>query len=1261
MAFTTYRESQGINTSIPSPDVKPPSQGGFVTWRESSGATNSEEEKRRKLKEFIAKQRKEREAKGIKLGFSKAPEVRNKDNSISTIRTISINEDGKEILIPTVRNGLNRIMTNQEAIDYYHKTGINFGKFNTIKEANKKAEELHRQEEQRLIRLGVLKPKLTFKPTKKAATEAIKSTFTEVLPDIIRGGVDVLTIVPREAASMFVLFGQGVTGLATGETPPPIVIPKTKLTPEFKLGFDEGHFNEKITKEAAGRAFEVASMKGGSKTITQFGFKSYLANLFPSAKTLFMFGLGGALKQNTTVGQAINEGFKSAALAPIGVAWGNKLTGQPFFGKRPPKGVPEDIPKAERIPKTERGTKIEVREEKVPIPEESNILRSQPTLYENLRSKEIKDLADLHIGDQVFVPSDVTMGRLKVADIRYGKEAGKIKVIKPERELNVKITKKKFGKIRDVELDTIKKSEVDADSIQFSEVKRVPIKDVTVKQFDEKIVAEKVADVLSGKEIEPIVVDGKRVVDGNHTVIALKQLGIEEIPVVFLDSMADVPAQRDSTRYKKFSNVKTDIPTTKLVKEVVLVDPVGNSFTVGLESLKDFKIIQKDSIIKINVRGVPSESKPVMTAKGLFELADDLIVSEDVSVTGKDAISQTKKGMVQTFYEALGGRSRGEIVKRYGEDGAKLVDEISTAISRPPVVAGMINETIRLQGEAYKFTNTEILEIGEVIEGVRFPTNSRVMEGASFLRNIMDMFKVIRQHQNPKFKGLPNYMPHDAQIAKLTDPQIAGEIATGMVRRGDVKTIEDASLMIQDYVEAFNGKGRGDRTKKWLIDSGQAANVTEASAILHQYMDRSRAGNHFRFFEKREAFLPFYDPNPFRVIPDYVEGATQFLYNVERFGERNKKLWQLVDNIDKVSMDNETAATIVDMFLTPHKFDSKFERIGKFLRGVQVVEKMSLSAVPNAFQGITGNAMTSKLKDVFGARSAMGKDMAAVESWARQVGEHPIGSSLAFERPADFAKKFLNITGFSKTEYRNYLMSTWLGRHKALTFFEKLKADPTNKKARIELERLKINPDVALERGFLSTIQLGEASLHAWRESQGIPTILNQPQKWLWFDTSKESGRLAFQFKSVAYGQTRLIVERAFKDAAKGRPAALIKLLILFPIFGEMIQDIKHLITFGGSPAGYLLSRINSDKSDDTHIIANFTAAFGFGILNNLYYWNKFGLPLGANMAQIEELITGQWMKQIKNIPIFGNRIYKSAKEQGQGNVLIRSKPINIR
>lgn len=70
------------------------------------------------------------------------------EGGISTIRSMGINMDGQEVLIPTVING--RIVSDQAAIDHYRRTGEHLGKFKTPEESNRYAEWLHEQEAKRI-------------------------------------------------------------------------------------------------------------------------------------------------------------------------------------------------------------------------------------------------------------------------------------------------------------------------------------------------------------------------------------------------------------------------------------------------------------------------------------------------------------------------------------------------------------------------------------------------------------------------------------------------------------------------------------------------------------------------------------------------------------------------------------------------------------------------------------------------------------------------------------------------------------------------------------------------------------------------------------------------------------------------------------------------------------------------------------------------------------------------------------------------------
>ena len=79
------------------------------------------------------------------INLSNRPVVKNADGSISTVRSISVNIDGEEVLIPTVSER-GKILSTKEAIEQYKRTGKHLGKFNSPEEATAYAEKLHREQ-----------------------------------------------------------------------------------------------------------------------------------------------------------------------------------------------------------------------------------------------------------------------------------------------------------------------------------------------------------------------------------------------------------------------------------------------------------------------------------------------------------------------------------------------------------------------------------------------------------------------------------------------------------------------------------------------------------------------------------------------------------------------------------------------------------------------------------------------------------------------------------------------------------------------------------------------------------------------------------------------------------------------------------------------------------------------------------------------------------------------------------------------------------
>jgi len=150
------------------------------------------------------------------IDLNNRPRVQNADGSVSTVRSISVNIDGKEVLIPTVipdGQGGWKVGSKQEAIEHYRKTGEHLGKFNTVEEANAAGARIH--EEQAAMEIQAPAPTAEEEPPiHRGPTE----TDLDNLPHITTG--DVYKMSPDELRAVSKQFSDaGITGGAEFEAP----------------------------------------------------------------------------------------------------------------------------------------------------------------------------------------------------------------------------------------------------------------------------------------------------------------------------------------------------------------------------------------------------------------------------------------------------------------------------------------------------------------------------------------------------------------------------------------------------------------------------------------------------------------------------------------------------------------------------------------------------------------------------------------------------------------------------------------------------------------------------------------------------------------------------------------------------------------------------------------------------------------------------------------------------------------------------------
>lgn len=82
------------------------------------------------------------------IDLGNRPVVRNSDGTISTVRSMSFNDGKHEVLVPTIGDD-GKVLSEDEAIGLYQRTGRHLGKFESPEHATDYAQRLHEEQARR--------------------------------------------------------------------------------------------------------------------------------------------------------------------------------------------------------------------------------------------------------------------------------------------------------------------------------------------------------------------------------------------------------------------------------------------------------------------------------------------------------------------------------------------------------------------------------------------------------------------------------------------------------------------------------------------------------------------------------------------------------------------------------------------------------------------------------------------------------------------------------------------------------------------------------------------------------------------------------------------------------------------------------------------------------------------------------------------------------------------------------------------------------
>jgi hypothetical protein len=285
------------------------------------------------------------------------------------------------------------------------------------------------------------------------------------------------------------------------------------------------------------------------------------------------------------------------------------------------------------------------------------------------------------------------------------------------------------------------------------------------------------------------------------------------------------------------------------------------------------------------------------------------------------------------------------------------------------------------------------------------------------------------------------------------------------------------------------------------------------------------------------------------------------------------------------------------------------------ITNTQTATRMGLAVLPNMWQWIntpllTGpNALLKGLVTRFNTGSPVNqaaKASAIHDSMIRNFRETFLDPY--FRTPmGKFADTVLIGTGFTWAERWNRLWAFHAGSNYAMSTLPKAVEGRLRGKAldiaRRRFQGMGHNLDDLVHRARMfegNSAQKSEAllmaddmhlmkniGLGAVRQTQFLPDKTRLPTFW-----NSPAGRVAFQFKSFALNQTRLVRDHVVNEAAKGNMGPLLYMTAAFPLGGEMASSVRQLIKEG---------ELNRPGSPLARMVENTAAVGGFALAGDLY------------------------------------------------------------
>ena len=284
------------------------------------------------------------------------------------------------------------------------------------------------------------------------------------------------------------------------------------------------------------------------------------------------------------------------------------------------------------------------------------------------------------------------------------------------------------------------------------------------------------------------------------------------------------------------------------------------------------------------------------------------------------------------------------------------------------------------------------------------------------------------------------------------DPVVQQMVENSVYKLKAFSNLNDAYKAYYDYADIVSNGGRVKKEAnsflQKMVNDGEATNIDDAMGKIVEDMKYRKASltpqaGSLDF--NRKVNLPWYDPNPARVLPVYSADAAMRLNLAKQFGADDEVIKNMIGKISNdpnrginAIEDAKNFEKVVRTVMGTLQKSPEIERVSQFLRLMQI-PKLAFGQIVNVGQNLNYLLSTDLKSTMFGLQQAFRETGArkAIESGSLVNGF--LRDSLQFSgQSAKAAEKFLNWTGFTASETFNRSVGASVAEKYALSEFDKL-------------------------------------------------------------------------------------------------------------------------------------------------------------------------------------------------------------------------------